>query len=98
MPIRLCAPRTISGEDTYDQPSTMRFVGFFTGASNRNRSKSNPLFSLKYVVRPWTPIVKGRNAGGVRGAVSKCRTPGSVIDLGLADPAGVAGVGMRTDY
>ena len=48
-------------ETTYDQASTTRFVGFSSDASNRNCLKSEALFSLKYVERPWTPIAKRRN-------------------------------------
>jgi len=65
--IRGYVPSGISGKGTYDQASTTRFVGFLSEGLNCNCWKRNLLFSLKYVVRPWTPMVKGRNTGDVRG-------------------------------
>ena len=51
-------PGNIPGKATYDQASTMRFVGFSSDTSNRSCLKSDLLFSFKYVERPWTPMAK----------------------------------------
>jgi hypothetical protein len=70
--IRLYAPGDTPEKETYDQASTTRLVGFSSEASNRSCLKSNLLFSLKYVERPWTPIAKRECEGD---PMTKCRIP-----------------------